>query len=130
MYVSEGCNGRAMIGRSNDMVAWRFEEQPYLSLDALGGHLHEVACATTGHRGSDLVIDFFYSDADGQFAAAQALYDVASPFTQLAVTRGGSLSWGGLAQRNGRWLMAQGWDAPPGLRELYFYTAALQDETA
>jgi beta-1,2-mannosidase len=123
MYISEGCNGRPMVGRSSDMVNWRFDEQPYVALGALGGHLHEVACATTGHDGTKLVLDFFYSDADGQFAAAQALYDTAAPFDQLALNRGGSLAWGGLLQCGGRWLMAQGWDAPPGTRELYFYTA-------
>ena len=122
MYLSEGCDGREMVGRSNDMITWEFEEQSYLSLAGLGGHLHEVACATTGHDGTSLVLDFFYSDADGNFAAAQALYDTAAPFEQLAVSKGGSLSWGGLLQRNGRWLMAQGWDARPDRRELFFYT--------
>ena len=123
MYISEGCDGRPMIGHSSDMVQWRFSEQPYLDLAELDGHLHEVACATTGHDGTALVLDFFYSDVDGQFAAAQALYDTASPFEQRAVSRGGSLAWGGLLQRDGRWLMAQGWDAPPGTRELYFYSS-------
>lgn len=125
MFLSEGCNGRPMVGRSDDLVSWSFEEQPYLSLDALGGHLHEVACAVSGHRGDDLVLDFFYSDAQGHFAAAQALYDVNRPFTQLAVNRGGSLSWGGLLQRDGRWILAQGWDAPAGTREISLYTAPI-----
>lgn len=123
MYLSEGCNGRAMVGHSDDLVSWRFEEQDYLSLDALDGHLHEVACATTGHDGTALVLDFFYSDAAGNFAAAQTLYDTSAPFTQLDVSRGGSLSWGGLLQRDDRWLMAQGWDARPDHRELFFYSA-------
>jgi beta-1,2-mannosidase len=123
MYLSEGCNGREMIGHSDDMLTWRFEEQSYLSVAGLGGHLYEVGCATTGHDGTALVLDFFYSDADGKFAAAQALYDTSAPFEQLAVSKGGSLSWGGLIRRDGRWLMAQGWDARPDRRELFFYTA-------
>jgi hypothetical protein len=123
MYLSEGCGGRPLVGRSRDMVSWRFDEQPYLYLGDLGGQLHEVACAATGFDGAKLILDFFYSNADGRFAAGQAMYDTASPFDQLAVNRGGSLAWGGLLQRDRRWLMAQGWDAPPGTRELYFYSA-------
>lgn len=123
MYLSEGCDGRPMVGRSDDMVTWTFSEQPYLSMEGLGGHLHEVACAVSGHRGDDLVLDFFYSDGAGRFAAAQALYDVRAPFTMRDLHRGGSLSWGGLLQRDGRWLLAQGWDAPPGVREISLYTA-------
>ncbi|WAH95658.1 hypothetical protein [Arthrobacter sp. MMS18-M83] len=46
-------------------------------------------------------LDFFYGDADGQFSAAQALYDVNQPFTQKAVHRGGSLAWGGLLRFGG-----------------------------
>ncbi|MCU1527738.1 MAG: hypothetical protein JWP75_1501 [Frondihabitans sp.] len=125
MFLSEGCNGHPMVGRSTDMVEWRFHEQPYLSLDALGGHLHEVACAVVGHRPGELLLDFFYSDADGRFAAAQTLYDVSKPFDQIAVNRGGSLSWGGLLQRDGRWILAQGWDAPPRIREISLYTAPI-----
>ncbi|RKR73370.1 hypothetical protein [Frondihabitans australicus] len=123
MFLSEGCDGRPMVGRSDDMATWTFTERPYLSLDALGGHLHEVACAVTGHRGDDLVLDFFYGDEEGRFAAAQALYDVNAPFTQLDVHRGGSLSWGGLLQHGSEWVLAQGWDAPPGTREISLYTA-------
>ncbi|WP_158863495.1 hypothetical protein [Leifsonia sp. AG29] len=119
MFLSEGCGGRSTVGRSPDGLAWSFSEQPYLDLTALGGSLFEVACAAV--RGDDLVLDFFYADAHGDFAAAQALYRVDDPFTQLAVNRGGSLAWGGLQAIDGRWSFAQGWDAPPGSRELYFY---------
>lgn len=126
MYLSEGCDGRSMVGRSTDLVTWNWSEQPYLDLTPLGGHLHEVACAVAGHRGSDLILDFFYSDADGLFAAAQARYDVARPFEQSELSRGGTLSWGGLLQRDGRWLIAQGWDAPPGQREISLYRAAVR----
>jgi hypothetical protein len=122
MYLSEGCNGTLQIGRSDDLIHWTFEECAYLDIGPLNGALHEVACATTGfdERGH-LVIDLFYSDEAGRFAAAQALYRQDRPFTQLALNKGGALSWGGLLQHEGTWLFAQGWDAPEGIRELSFY---------
>lgn len=129
MYLSEGCGGTTHVGRSADMVNWTFEPQDYLDLGPLGGSLHEVACAivddggNTGGDGGKLVLDFFYGDADGQFSAAQALYDVDQPFTQKAMHRGGSLAWGGLLKFDGSWMFAQGWDAPSGSREMYFYRA-------
>lgn len=123
MYLSEGCDGRLLVGRSADLVRWDWAEQAYLDITPLGGHLHEVACAVTGHRGGDLILDFFYSDTDGRFAAAQARYDIGRPFEQLALSRGGTLSWGGLLCHNGQWLIAQGWDAPPGQREISLYRA-------
>jgi hypothetical protein len=83
-----------------------------------------VACAIVTDEGRDeLVLDFFYADANGDFAAAQALYDISQPFTQKAVNQGGSLAWGGLLTFGGRWMFAQGWDAPSGSREMYFYRA-------
>ncbi|HEY3867709.1 MAG TPA: hypothetical protein VGM10_05145 [Actinocrinis sp.] len=126
MYLSEGCGGRMLVGRSADLVSWQWTEQPYLDLSPLGGRLHEVACAVAGHRASDLILDFFYSDAGGRFAAAQARYDLARPFEQRALSRGGTLAWGGLLQRDGRWLIAQGWDAPFGEREISFYRAPIR----
>lgn len=48
------------------------------------------------------------------------------PFTQLAVNKGGTLSWGGLARFKGSICYAQGWDAKSGDEELYFYTAPIQ----
>lgn len=119
MFLSEGCGGRPTVGRSRNGLDWSFEVQPYLDLGPLGGSLFEVACAAV--TGDHLVLDFFYADADGDFAAAQALYRVDEPFTQLALNRGGSLAWGGLQRLGGRWSFAQGWDAPAGTRELYFY---------
>ncbi|GAP55774.1 hypothetical protein AHiyo6_23390 [Arthrobacter sp. Hiyo6] len=104
------------------MVNWEFEPQDYLDLGPLGGSLHEVACAVVDDDGK-LVLDFFYGDPDGHFSAAQALYDVNRPFTQKAVHRGGSLAWGGLLKFGGTWMFAQGWDAPSGSREMYFYRA-------
>ena len=119
MFLSEGCGGRPMIGHSDDLVHWTFAEQPYLDLTPLNGSLYEVACAVVD--GDDLVLDFFYADEHGDFAAAQALYAQSAPFTQLAINRGGSLAWGGLQTLDGDWTFAQGWDAPPGSREMYFY---------
>jgi len=119
MFLSEGCGGRPTIGRSSDGLDWRFEVQPYLDLSPLAGSLFEVACAVvTDDR---LVLDFFYADENGDFAAAQALYQLDDPFAQRELNRGGSLAWGGLQRLDGRWTFAQGWDAPAGLRELYFY---------
>jgi len=119
MFLSEGCGGRPMVGHSDDLVQWTFAEQPYLDLTPLNGSLHEVACAVVD--GDHLVLDFFYADENGDFAAAQALYSPDDPFTQLAVHRGGSLAWGGLQKLTGDWTFAQGWDAPAGTREMYFY---------
>jgi len=119
MFLSEGCGGRPMVGRSGDLLDWRFEEQPYLDLSSLPGSLFEVACAVV--RGEDLVLDFFYADEHGDFAAAQAHYRRDEPFTQLGIHPGGSLAWGGLQRIDGRWAFAQGWDAPHDSRELYVY---------
>lgn len=119
MFLSEGCGGRPMVGRSDDLLTWRFAEQPYLDLSELRGSLFEVACAAVD--GDNLVLDFFYADEHGDFAAAQALYSLADPFTQRSLHSGGSLAWGGLQQLDGRWAFAQGWDAPAGTRELYIY---------
>lgn len=130
MFLSEGCGGVPTIGRSSDLLEWRFERQPYLDLGELGGSLYEVACATVGaRRDDDLVLDFFYSDRDGAFAAAQALYSTSDPFTQLEVNHGGSLAWGGLLQLDGDWVFAQGWDAPAHTREMYLYRSAAQTES-
>ena len=118
MFLSEGCDGTPVVGRSPDLEHWEFAEQPYLDVSSLGS-LHEVACAVV--VGDHLVLDFFYGDHEGNFAAAQALYSLKEPFTQLALHRGGSLAWGGLIRYGGRWTFAQGWDALPGERELYLY---------
>lgn len=120
MFLSEGCGGALTVGRSTDMEHWWFQAQPYLDVSELGT-LHEVACAVV--TDDQLILDFFYSDREGHFAAAQALYAASEPFTQLAVHRGGSLAWGGLIRYRGRWTFAQGWDAPPGCREIYLYRA-------
>lgn len=123
MYLSEGCGGSTHVGRSLDLVNWTFEPQDYLDISPLGGALHEVACAIVDEESNSgkLVLDFFYRDKDNHFAAAQALYDIDQPFTQKAINLGGSLAWGGLLKFEGTWMFAQGWDAPKGIREMYFY---------
>jgi predicted GH43/DUF377 family glycosyl hydrolase len=123
MFVSEGFDGVLHVGRSDDMRTWRFEPTPYLELSSVDGHLHEVAAAIVTGDGH-LVLDAFHADAEGRFAASQALYDIERPFDQLALTPGGSLCWGGLGRVDGRWTFAQGWDAPPGRRDLYVYREA------
>jgi hypothetical protein len=122
MFVSEGFDGVLHVGRSDDLRHWTFEPVPYLDLSGVGGHLHEIAAAIVTGDGH-LVLDVFH-DVDGVFAASQALYDVERPVDQLALTPGGSLSWGGLQKIGGRWTFAQGWDAPAGHRDLYFYRTA------
>ncbi|NRD26800.1 hypothetical protein [Frigoribacterium sp. VKM Ac-2836] len=122
MFVSEGFDGVLHVGRSRDLRRWTFDPVPYLDLSGVGGHLHEVAAAIVTGDGH-LVLDVFH-DVDGIFAAGQALYDVERPLEQLALTPGGSLSWGGLQKVGGRWTFAQGWDAPAGRRDLYFYRTA------
>lgn len=118
MFVSEGFDGVLTVGRSSDLLDWAFEPVAYLDLSSLGGHLHEVANATVMRDG--LVLDFFYSDADG-WAAARTEYAFDAPFVQRRVARGGTLAWGGLVRWGDRWAFAQGWDARPGHRELLVY---------
>ena len=122
MYLSEGCNGTQQIGRSGDLIHWRFEECAYLDLSPLEGTLHEIACAAAAFDGQGhIVLDLFYDDGSDKKAAAQALYHQDNPFTQIALNKGGTLSWGGLLRHNATWLFAQGWDAPSRTRELSFY---------
>jgi beta-1,2-mannosidase len=119
MYLSEGCGGQLTVGRSDDMVHWAFAPEDYLDVSALGPELYEVACAVVD--GDRLVLDFFHRDRAGAFAAGQARYALDAPFTQLELHPGGSLAWGGLLRWEGDRVFAQGWDAPRGSREMYFY---------
>jgi beta-1,2-mannosidase len=123
MYLSEGCDGVAHVGRSDDLVHWDFSPQPYLDLAPLGDGLvlHEVATAIV--RGDDLVLDFFYSDA-GVWSAGQARYRLDDPFRQVDIAPGGTLAWGGIVDWGGRPVFAQGWDSAPGRRELQFFGLA------
>lgn len=127
MYLSEGCGGKQVVGRSADGFSWCFEEQPYLDLGALGT-ICEVACAVTDY-GDDpeaMVLDVFYTRPDGTRAGLQALYSTREPFRPLALNQGATLSWGGLIQYRGKWMFSQGWDAKHGAEELYFYTAPVK----
>jgi beta-1,2-mannosidase len=134
MFLSEGCGGRAFVGHSTDLVSWQFREQEYLDLSELGGSLHEVACATvvpaSDGAADALVLDFFYGDSQSRFAAGQALYSVDDPFRQKELTRGGSLAWGGLLDYQSTWTFPQGWDAPAGRREIYFYRSYIHQTHA
>lgn len=120
MFVSEGCDGRLVVGHSDDLLNWTFTDEDYLDLGSVDGHLHEVACAVVDGRGH-LVLDVFYGERDQRFAAAQALYAIDRPFEQLALHRGGALPWGGLIRHGEDWLLAQGWDAAPDRRQIIFY---------
>ncbi|GHU98238.1 hypothetical protein FACS1894211_01670 [Clostridia bacterium] len=120
MYISEGCGGVQYIGLSDDLLHWEFEPKTYLDVSAMGA-LYEVACAIPSETNDDLVLDFFYSDKRGQYAAGQALYSQKAPFTQKALAAGGCLSWGGLVRFGGRRIFAQGWDAKDGENIMYFY---------
>lgn len=128
MYISEGCGGKQYIGFSNNLVDWNFEQHTYLNIGDLGIIL-EVACAVTHYHSDDklMLLDFFYSDKTGTECAAQAKYSIDNPFAQLAINKGGTLSWGGIIQYGGKWLFAQGWDASANVEEMYFYTAQIRE---
>jgi predicted GH43/DUF377 family glycosyl hydrolase len=122
MYISEGCGGKQYIGYSDDMLNWKFKQQNFLNIGQYGT-LYEVACAVSGHEetGKQLVLDYYYRQPNGKNAGGQALYDISEPFKQIALNRGATLSWGGLIQYEGKWMFAQGWDAPNFTEEIYFY---------
>ncbi len=120
MFLSEGCGGMQVVGRSADLKSWRFEPRTYLTLPEGWGRILEVACCVPTKEG--FVLDFFFEDAEGKFAAGQALYRRGSPFEAADFHRGGSLAWGGMSVLDGRYLFAQGWDASEtGREEIYFY---------
>jgi beta-1,2-mannosidase len=123
MFVSEGCGGRQMIGASTDMVHWDFHHEQFLDTRPLG-RLNEVMSAVIdGERGEHLVMDFFYDDGSGVARAGEALYRPSAPTKQVALNRGGTLNAGGMIRCQGRWMHAQGWDAPPGEPTISFYAA-------
>jgi hypothetical protein len=122
MYVTEGCGGKQYVGASDNMIDWKFEQKDYLEITSLGT-LEGLACAIPEENGDGLVLDFFYSDKNDEFAAGQAYYKKSEPYKQLASGAGGSLSWGGLIQYQGKWIVGNGWDAADGTNTMLFYTA-------
>ncbi len=124
MYLSEGCGGKLTVGRSADLRSWKFEPVDYLDISALG-RLHEVSTALVLPGGREFILDFFYEDEAGEYQAGQALYEVSDPIHPLAISPAGILAWGGVIEWEGSWLFAQGWDAPVGVPEIYFYRAEL-----
>lgn len=127
MFLSEGCGGKQHVGYSNDMIHWDFKPQTYLEIGDMGT-ICEVACAITHYNKDDklMLLDFFYYNKDGIQCAAQALYSIDNPFYQLEINKGGTLSWGGMIQFNGKWHYAQGWDAAENNEDMFFYTAPIK----
>ena len=119
MFLSEGCHGKQIVGHSPDLLRWTFEERTYLDTSSIG-RLYEVACVAAPDGSDELCMDFF-CDKNGHYAAGQARFLRSEPFRQLQIEEGGSLSWGGVLKRNGKWITMQGWDAKNGDNELYFY---------
>lgn len=127
MFLSEGCGEKQYVGYSDDMINWDFKQQTYLEIGDMGS-ICEVACAITHYNKNDklMLLDFFYHDHDGIQRAAQALYSIKKPFEQLEINKGGTLSWGGIIQFNGKWHYAQGWDAAENDENMFFYTAPIK----
>lgn len=127
MYLSEGCGGKQIVGHSPDMLHWSFTEQEYLHIDELG-MIHEVACATVDYTDDPdmLLLDVFYRKKNGERGGLQVRYSRQNPFRQLEINLGATLCWGGLLQYKGKWICAQGWDAPEDREEIYFYTADIK----
>jgi len=121
MFLSEGCGGFQYVGHSTNMIDWSFEKKEYLPLpDGFGKHIYEIACAIV--NGDQLVMDFLYNDNNGHHAGAQALFDLSNPYTPLDFTHNATLAWGGMLEYRGEWFFAQGWDAPRGKEEMFFYS--------
>lgn len=118
MFVSEGCGGKQFIGSSDDLMSWTFRQENYLDASSLG-RLYEVMSAVVSH--DSLILDFFYDDGSGITRSAEALYRLSEPRSQLALNRGGTLNCGGMIKYQGRWVYAQGWDAPPGKAVMHLY---------
>lgn len=122
MFISEGCGGHKVLGRSKDMLNWTFQAIDYLPLpNYMGTHIYEVACAIID--GDKLVLDFMYNSHQNEHLGAQARYDISDPTKPLDFTSNATLAWGGMIKYEGKWCFAQGWDAPRDTEEIYFYTA-------
>ncbi len=121
MFISEGCGGHKVLGRSKDMLNWTFEAIDYLPLPTeMGTHIYEVACAVV--EGDKLVLDFMYNSHENEHLGAQARYENSDPTKPLEFTSNATLAWGGMIKYEGQWCFAQGWDAPKNTEEIYFYT--------
>ena len=121
MYVSEGCGAKQVIGESDNMLDWQFRHEQFLDTTGLGPLFEAMGLATESADSDAMVMDFFYDDGSGITRAAQALYSKAAPTRQVALNRGGTLNVGGVLKYRGRWIHAQGWDAPAGVPVVYFY---------
>jgi predicted GH43/DUF377 family glycosyl hydrolase len=121
MFLSEGCGGKQVVGNSIDMHNWKFEEIQYLPLPKeMGTHIYEVACAVVD--GSQLILDFMYNSHTNEHLGSQVRYELNNPFQPIEFTTNSTLAWGGMIKYQGNWCFAQGWDAPSGTEEIYFYT--------
>jgi len=109
------------------MRDWTFEYREYLSLPpSMGIEIYEIACAIV--NGEYLVMDFLYRNNDEEHAGGQALFRLDDPLQVLDFTSNSTLAWGGMSKYENRWLFAQGWDAPNGKEEIYFYEALISQE--
>jgi len=120
MFLSEGCGGKQVVGRSHNMLNWEFGAIDYLKLPAeMGTHIYEVACAVV--EGDTMILDFMYNGLNNEHLGAQVRYSINQPFSQLEFTTNATLAWGGMIKYNDQWCFAQGWDSPRGKEEIYFY---------
>ena len=123
MFISEGCGGKQIIGTSADLRHWDFRPEQYLDTSRLGKLLEVDSCVAESANSDHLIVDFFYDDHSGIARAGEALYSRSNPTQQLALNRGGTLNVGGLIRYQGRWIHAQGWDAPRDRPVIYVYGA-------
>jgi hypothetical protein len=121
MFISEGCGGKQIIGTSGDMRHWDFKPEQFLDTSRLGKLFEVDSCVAESANSDQLIVDFFYDDHSGVARAGEALYAKSRPTQQLALNRGGTLNVGGLIRYQGRWIHAQGWDAPRGRTVMYVY---------
>jgi hypothetical protein len=130
-FVSRGDALEQMIGRSQDLVHWEFEQRPFLEPD--GDEIQsifEVATLTTDFPNSDdMVSDVFYLNARGEWACGQVLYSNHNPTEALDFTPYGVCSWGGKIFYRGQWIYAQGWLERDAI-QLYAAPRRTRDRTA
>lgn len=124
MFVSEGCGGKQVIGYSDDMRHWEFRYETFLDASPLGRLFEVMGLVAETAESEHLVMDFFYDDGSGITRGAEALYHKSEPTKQIALNRGSILNVGGMIRYQGRWVHAQGWDAPNGKAVMYLYGTA------